>query len=232
MPFGCGLIIFLVGIVTFELLITLIFKHDLFIDSAEYDKMELYSDSHSSNLDSMCHYLDLCSKQEDKENFNFWKASLIQLMVTDVAVIQGYAKDEFRGSLLLGCILNEQEFLNRCNTLIQQTESWGFKSKLIEMPFEYFAKKYMIQKIKYFRGRFKVSNGDYFGAISDFNEILEDKFIADSEIEGEAYLELGRAYLRLNNQSKACENWSAGVNYSNVGNTCLELIQENCNYQK
>jgi tetratricopeptide (TPR) repeat protein len=75
------------------------------------------------------------------------------------------------------------------------------------------------------RGGLKDENGDYQGAIADYETVLKlDKL----EIEGkqQAYFNLGNTYFNLKDKKKACENWNRAL--ENGAEYAKERINEYC----
>jgi tetratricopeptide (TPR) repeat protein len=76
------------------------------------------------------------------------------------------------------------------------------------------------------RGGLKDDNGDYQGAIADYETVLKLDQL-DQEAKQQAYFNLGNTYFNLKDKKTACENWNkaleSGAEYAK------ERLTENCN---
>ncbi len=76
------------------------------------------------------------------------------------------------------------------------------------------------------RGGLKDENGDYQGAIADYETVLKLDQL-DQEAKQQAYFNLGNTYFNLKDKKTACENWNkaleSGAEYAK------ERLTENCN---
>jgi tetratricopeptide (TPR) repeat protein len=71
----------------------------------------------------------------------------------------------------------------------------------------------------------KDENGDYQGAIADYETVLKiDKL--ESEEKQQAYFNLGNTYFNLNDKKAACKNWKKAI--ENGAEYAQERINENC----
>lgn len=75
------------------------------------------------------------------------------------------------------------------------------------------------------RGGLKDENGDYQGAISDYEIVLKlDKL--EKEEKAQAYFNLGNTYLNMKEKSNACENWKKALELGEKD--AIERIKEHC----
>ena len=75
------------------------------------------------------------------------------------------------------------------------------------------------------RGGLKDENGDYQGAITDYETVLKlDKL--ESEEKQQAYFNLGNTYFNLKDKKRACENWNKALEYG--AEYAKERINEHC----
>jgi len=75
------------------------------------------------------------------------------------------------------------------------------------------------------RGGLKDENGDYQGAISDYEIVLKlDKL--EKEEKAQTYFNLGNTYLNMKEKSNACENWKKALELGEKD--AIERIKEHC----
>jgi tetratricopeptide (TPR) repeat protein len=75
------------------------------------------------------------------------------------------------------------------------------------------------------RGGLKDENGDYQGAIADYETVLKlDKL--EAEQKQQAYFNLGNTYFNLKDKKTACENWNKAL--ENGAEYAKERINEHC----
>lgn len=76
------------------------------------------------------------------------------------------------------------------------------------------------------RGGLKDNNGDYKGAIADYETVLKlDKLEAEGK--QQAYFNLGNTYFNLKDKKAACENWNSAL--ENGAEYAKERINKHCN---
>jgi tetratricopeptide (TPR) repeat protein len=76
------------------------------------------------------------------------------------------------------------------------------------------------------RGGLKDENGDYQGAIADYETVLKLDQL-DQEAKQQAYFNLGNTYFNLKDKKTACENWNKAL--ENGAEYAKERLTENCN---
>ena len=109
------------------------------------------------------------------------------------------------------------------NTINNLTTDGGTRQDLgLEKAIE-IAPKFVSALIN--RGGLKDENGDYQGAITDYETVLKlDKL--ESEEKQQAYFNLGNTYFNLKDKKKACENWNKAL--ENGAEYAKERINEHC----
>ena len=75
------------------------------------------------------------------------------------------------------------------------------------------------------RGGLKDENGDYQGAITDYETVLKLDKLEAEEIQ-QAYFNLGNTYFNLKDKKTACENWNKAL--ENGAEYAKERINEHC----
>ena len=75
------------------------------------------------------------------------------------------------------------------------------------------------------RGGVKDENGDYQGAITDYETVLKLDELEEEEKQ-QAYYNLGNTYYNLNDKQKACEYWNKAL--ENGAEYAKERINEYC----
>lgn len=76
------------------------------------------------------------------------------------------------------------------------------------------------------RGGLKDENGDYKGAIADYEAVLKLEKL-EAEEKQQAYFNSGNTYFNLKDKNAACENWYKAL--VNGAEYAKERINEHCN---
>jgi tetratricopeptide (TPR) repeat protein len=163
-----------------------------------------YSDEFRNNLLS----------KNYQQAFDLLKVEYNDVMDTD-------SENMVRISKLYRCYI---QFEKACECRGEDDENCIVKGALGLASFNF------ICNLLYTRGYLKFSEKDFYGAISDFESLinrLDETNDFHFDVLGESYLTIGSSYILLDNLQKGCLSYTKAREFGNERS--LELISEYCN---